>query len=364
MNKITTLLASLLLAMPLMAQTTQKLSANKTNEFGLMYTLPLTAVDVTVEVERTVKTPGEYFRYAKKYLSIDPITEKSEQWKIKRVIINPASVPDASQRYLVQFKSGSTPYMIIDENNFPLTLNTEEVYRPAVNPLPEAVEAKPTILQTPAAAKAMTEEMLQSPSSVKRAELAAARIFELRQNRTEVVSGQAEQMPSDGTAMQLALSTLNEQEEALTAMFAGTEQVSTEVATFRFVPDSLDSQRAVIARLSPVAGLVDSDDLSGAPIYIDMKVTERGQLPVNEKGEVKRFPKGGFAYRVPGMASVAVSFEGRTMAKSSIPLAQAGVVFGLEPNLFTDKKAPASAILNPLTGAIIELGTAAVPSAK
>ena len=60
MNKITTLLASLLLAMPLMAQTTQKLSANKTNEFGLMYTLPLTAVDVTVEVERTVKTPGEY----------------------------------------------------------------------------------------------------------------------------------------------------------------------------------------------------------------------------------------------------------------------------------------------------------------
>ncbi len=38
-------------------------------------------------------------------------------------------------------------------------------------------------------------------------------------------------------------------------------------------------------------------------------------------------------------------------------MAQMGVVFGLEPNLFTDKKEPAYVIFDPTTGAIRELGT-------
>jgi hypothetical protein len=41
----------------------------------------------------------------------------------------------------------------------------------------------------------------------------------------------------------------------------------------------------------------------------------------------------------------------------SIDAAQYGVVFGLDPKLFNDKKAPAYLLLNPVTGAIKELGT-------
>ena len=43
------------------AQTTQKLTAGKINEYGLIYSLPVTTVDVTLEAEKTVKTPGEFF---------------------------------------------------------------------------------------------------------------------------------------------------------------------------------------------------------------------------------------------------------------------------------------------------------------
>lgn len=355
---ITALATALALFMPTAAQTTQKLSANKTNEYGLMYTLPLTAIDVTVEVERTVKTPGEYFRYAKKYLSLNPITEHSDEWKLKSVVINASAVADPSQRYLVQFKAGSTPYIVLDGKNFPLSINTESMFNPEKNEIPEAEDAEPTILETAAATQAMTEEMLRSQSSAKRAELAAARIFELRQNRTEVVSGQADQMPSDGTAMQLALNTLNAQEEALTAMFKGTVQTSTEVATYTIVPDSTDRQRVVVCRLSPADGLVSADDLSGEPIYLELNVTDRGVLPINEKGITKQFPKGGFAYRIPGRAKATVIYNGTDVASASLSMAQAGIVFGLDPNLFTNKKAPASAVLNPLTGAIVEMGTA------
>ena len=39
-------------------------------------------------------------------------------------------------------------------------------------------------------------------------------------------------------------------------------------------------------------------------------------------------------------------------------LAQAGVVFGLDPKLFTDKRAPSKALFDPTTGALVELGPA------
>lgn len=354
-NLIISVFAMSVACLSVQGQTTRKLSPVKAEEYGLVYSLPLTEIDVTVEVEKTVKTPGEFYQYAKKHLMLQPITASSVSWKLKSVTLSERGVADKSERYRVQFKAGSVPYIVINGQNFPLSINTEEAYEVKMPQLPEAREAEPTILETPAAAQAVTEDMLRSTSLPKRAEFAAARIVELRQNRSEVISGQAESMPSDGAAMKLALDAMNEQESALTAMFTGTTQTSTEVATYTYRPDSLDSQRVVLARLSALDGLVDADDLSGAPIYLDLKVTQRGEYPVNERGEEKRFPKGGLAYRIPGEAKVSVEFDGKKLVTQTLPLAQAGVVFGLDPNMFADKKAPSAAIFNPVTGAIVEL---------
>lgn len=350
--------------LPLTAQTTRKLSATKASEYGLIYTLPLTEIDVTVEAQSTVSKPGEFYQYAGKYLQLQsPVTHPSEVWELKSVTLTTRPVADQNERYLVQFKAGSVPYMMINSQDFPVSINTEKTFeKPAVE-LPVSRAAEPTILDTPVATQAVTEEMLRSTSTAKRAELAAARIIELRQSRSDVMTGNADAMPSDGEAMKIAIDNINAQEQALTAMFAGTAQTATEVETFSYRPDSLDTQRVVIARLSPGKGIVSADDLSGAPIYLKIKVTERGKLPINEKGLVKTFPKGGLAYRIPGIARVSVEFEGREVAAADMPLAQAGVVFGLDPGLFTDRRTPAAAVFDPVSGAIVELSTVSAPEA-
>jgi hypothetical protein len=356
MNKLAITIAALASALTLGAQSTQKLTAGKMNEYGLIYTLPTTAVNVTVEALRTVKTPGEFKLYSKKYLDIDPILEPSDTWSVKSVTLTTAGVSDNAESYLVQFKSGSTPYIIVDSNNCPLAVNDEE-FTPATSPaLPVAVEQQPSILQTPAAAQTMTAEMLQSQSTAKRAQLAAAKIYELRQSRNDIISGNADQMPADGEAMKLALDNLEKQEEALTAMFTGTVQTSTAVRTYPVVPGTSDS-KVVAARVSATQGPVDTDDLSGMPVYLSCKVIAKGSLPTNEKGEEKKFPKGGLAYRIPGQASFTAIVNGNEMASLSADIAQLGIVFGIDPALFSDKKAPAYVIFNPATGAITEIGT-------
>ena len=213
MKRISAAFLIIAAALPLGAQTTQKLQAGKPNEYALIYSLPTTTLDITLEAEKTVRTPGEFFRYAKKYLGVDPITEPSSSYELKSVIVNPRGITDPEERYQVQFKSGSTPFMMIDGQNVPLSVNYPDVSLPEPPGLPAPREAKPTILEMPVAKQAVTAEMLQSPSSAKRAELAAARIYELRETRSDILSGNADNMPADGQAMQLVLDNLAAQEE-------------------------------------------------------------------------------------------------------------------------------------------------------
>lgn len=340
------------------ALTSQKLTATKASEYGLIYNLPVTVLDVTIEVEKLVKQPGEYFKYAKKYLDADnPITEPSQEWTIKSVTVNARGVADADERYLVQFKRGTTPYIIVNEENFPLAINTEEYMPEEAAERPAAVDATPTPLEGDAAMQVMSQEMLQSQSTAKRAELAANQIYALRQSRTDLITGQAEQMPPDGQAMQLVLDNIAAQEAALVAMFLGTEQYSTDVKTFTIVPDSIGGE-FIVARLSTLNGIVDNEDLSGAPIYMTVDVAEKGQLPVNEKtGLTKTFPKGGIAYRIPGKASVGIEYGGKTVYSGVFDVAQYGVVFGIDPSIITNRKTLGYVIFDPVTGGIKEIGT-------
>lgn len=340
------------------AQTTQRLTATKANDYALVYTLPRTTLAITLEGEITVKEPGEFYKYAKKYLNASaPTATETRTAVLKSAVITPVGVPDPEQRYAVQFKSGTAPYIYLTPEGLPLAFNTDKLPADDAPELPVAREAAPTPLETPAARQVVSEEMLQSQSVAKRAELAARAIFDIRATRQELISGQADNMPPDGKSLQLMLDNLQAQEEALEAMFMGTTKTSTVVTTVTIDPDD-DISRMVIARLSALDGFVGTDNLSGAPVYLDLTVTERGELPVNEKGEPLPFPKNGFPYCIPGATQVKVSFGGRTVASSEQPMAQFGMVYGLAANSLTDKKAPRFVIFDPATGAFLESGPA------
>lgn len=342
------------------SQTVQKFSASKANEYGIPYSLPNTVLDITVETETVVRKPGEFYKYARRYFNIaDPITTESTTVTVKSITIGTHGEANTDDRYLVTFKPGYVPFMMISPEGMPLAINTENKFTPDEVTLPTPVMAEPSPLETPAARQAMSEEIMQSQSTAKRAELAAAQIFALRQSRNDLITGQADQMPPDGKSMELILNNINAQEAALMAMFAGTVQTSTDVATISYTPDGVDDniKRTVIARISPTAGLVDSDDLSGAPLYLSLDVTDRPEMPVDAKGATIEIPRDAFIYNMPGKVDVSVEFDNRTLASASVEMAQYGIRYGLKPNTFTDKKAPAYAIFDPTTGSIVELGT-------
>ena len=298
------------------AQETKRLTAEKHNEYGLIYSLPQTHLDIEVVATKTTRKAGPYYQYAEKYLGIPgAITQDSEEWS--------------------------------------LSINTEPVIDSIVSTAPKQKQESP--LDNNEYAKVYSEELLMSASTVKMAEVAAKQLYRIRESRLNLVTGEVDELPADGESFKLIIQQLDEQEAALTALFMGTTQTETIVKHFDYIPVE-EVTNDIVFRISDLYGIVKPENLSGAPVYLSLKITEEGELPIDNKGNIKKMPKNAVAYAIPGKAEVILSDGKKTLFKENLPIAQFGVVFGLDPSIFTDKKAPSCATFYPQTGAIRQIG--------
>ena len=354
MKKTMTALACLLTASIGWSQATKVLTAEKSNEYGLVYSLPTTALEIEVTASHQVGKKGPYYLYAKKSIGAqNAVAEDYEKWQITDVKVRPYGVPDASTQYLMQLRPGALTSLTVDSNGMLLAINKDVASPAAPDPAPKDQSVKwPTGNEY---LDFVDEDFVASKSSAKQAQLLAESLMEVRESKLALTRGTADAMPADGKQMELMLASLGEQEAAITAAFTGT--VTTEYVTrrFTFVPEG--DARQILIRLSDFAGFVDADDLSGDPVYIVIETLNQASLPVDAKGETKKLPKNAVIYNIPGSAQVTLSTLGRTLYEKEIQMAQLGMTFGLDPTLFTDKKECSFAVFDPVTGALQEIGS-------
>lgn len=337
------------------AQQTRRLTADKHNEYGLVYNLPKTALSVSVTMRRTVNVAGPYRQFAGKYIGASSVVaaDKSE-WQIIDVRVTPFGIADRESQYLMQLKPGALTEMTVADDGMLLAINAADA--------PRTLPDTQTSMSIPALHDVDMDEYLQyvgedflsSQSQSRRAQMLAESIMEVRDAKIALTRGTADNTPADGRQLQLMLESLAHQEQSMTRAFTGTSYTDEMTANYIYVPDK--EGRSVLMRLNPEEGPVAADDYSGEPLYISFKVVERAKLPVDEKGEEKKLPKDAVMYRIPGQGKVTISYHGANLWTDTMPMAQYGVDFGLSPTLFTDKKSPSYAIFNDVTGAVMRIG--------
>lgn len=353
MKKILVFAIIMSIAVDVCAQQTRKLTPDKFSDYGLVYTLPNTAIEIEIKANATVRKAGPYYAYAQKYLGTDKvITADSEQWSIESVRMRTYGVANDSSAYRMQLKSGALTYITVADDGMILSIN-KEMTQPQQEEWSSYADSF-TPLTGKEYLEYVGEDFLAAQSSSKRAEILAQNIMEVRDAKISLTRGTAETMPTDGKQLELMLNSLRHQEEVMTAAFCGSEQTKSAVIRLTYMPD--EEGKYILTRFSDFAGFVDSEDLSGAPVYVDVNILRKGEIPRDEKGLERKFPKDGVAYCLPGEANIAITYKGSTLISKDFQFAQYGVVYGLDPTLFTSKKAPSFAIFNPTTGAISELG--------
>ncbi|MEG1586160.1 MAG: DUF4831 family protein, partial [Bacteroidales bacterium] len=284
------------------AQETTKITAGKHNDFGLAYSLPNTMADIEIDATKITVKAGPYYQYAEKYLGVQEIiTEDMEYWEMNGVNIIPVGVANPEESYLVKFKGGNPPSMYLSQEGTLLSINKEPV-TDNTNTAAKTTPAKP--VNTTPTYSVLTEEQLAAGSTAKMAEMAAKQIYRIRESRLNLVTGDVDQLPADGESFKLIMKQLDDQEATLTAMFLGTTKKENIRKVIRINPAEKIG-KDMLFRFSKYLGVVNNDNLAGAPIYLTVTVTEdlRPENTPEAQKQKKKDKNKGVAYVMPGKAT-------------------------------------------------------------
>ena len=302
---------------------------------GICYYLPRTAFRVTVIAEKTTIRPGDFYKYADRYMRLQNVpTEESVQWELKSIKLEPYGKPDKNKAYSIKLKSKTVaPLVGLSRDGILLSINTDaqETHLPDL-PKPEKGQA-PENPRT-----YMTQEILAAGSTAKMAELCAQEIYDIRDSKNALIRGEADNTPKDGAQLKLMLDQLDKQASVLESLFSGTTQTDTEVFSFFYDPQK-ETERDILFRFSKKLGVLDSDNLAGEPVTVSLKVLETipTAVPSEEAAKKRAKMEHGVYYNVPARTKINISYDGQEYVNLETPMAQFGIVEILANTLF-DKK--------------------------
>jgi hypothetical protein len=314
---------------------------------GVNYALPRTGMKADVTARKIVYTPGEYAKYAERYLHVENVgTEPNTSWEITNIKIYQFGEPDTLKYYTVKLKDKTiAPMAQLTANGVILSINT--VVDEAVQPETQTTSTN----HKRDSKKHLTAEILAASSTAKMAELTAHEIFDIRESRNAIRRGQVESMPKDGASLRIILKELDDQENALMQLFVGYRDTTTLSESYSIVPEG-DIEQDVFFRFSRKLGFVDADDLAGEPFYISIK--DLHTVPMPTEAEAKKRKISGIVYNMPSTANVRIFTPTQTIYEKDMPFGQFGTIDMLSSTLF-GKDATTTVTFNPATGALMHI---------
>lgn len=306
------------------------------------YSLPSTTLSFKVKALRETFHAGPYSEYAEKYLGIKVRTEDAVNYTLTEVSMIPLMEADQSARYSIQLsgpaaqatflKMTSCGLVCVNESSagdknswrFPVDANGNFASM-AVN---ANFSSKEAALHRTGNGNydnvPVMQNMMVQKSLEKRASETAKLIFQLREKRLQIITGDTDATYS-GEAMGAAVAELTRLEKEYMTMFIGFSEYQTQELDFELVPDKSRSNQMYVAfRLSETSGLLPADNLSGKPVVLEI-IPEGIAVPENAPENVKPDKNMLYAtYRIPAVCSVRLTNGSETILQTRIPIWQFG----------------------------------------
>ena len=103
--------------------------------------LPKTEIEIVLQTTKHTYTPGEFCRYADRYLRLNNVSAEPEEfWTLDKIETRIAGVPDKDNVYFVKMKDKTVaPLMELTEDG----IVAPSTFRSAVSLLPRRPKPKP-----------------------------------------------------------------------------------------------------------------------------------------------------------------------------------------------------------------------------
>ena len=323
----------------------------KKNE-GITYFLPKTQLKFVITIEKSTYTPGDCAIYSDLFMKKKADENPQTTYRIVKIDMRETAIPDSLKQHVVAIDKKHTIFSLKLADNGVLT---------AINAEPKLQETEPAFVPA-MKVKAidprnyLSADALSAGSLSKMAEVISKDIYDLRENRKMLASGEAEYMPKDGEQLKTMLATLDKTENALMTFFEGSVTKDTLQQVITFTPEQ-NVPQSLLFRFSKWLGLVDKDDLAGVPHYINIEnLNVLPTLTTAVDGDKKAKEDIGLYVNLAGQARISIEGEHGSMPATKVNIAQFGRQEMLSGALF-GRKFTSHLVLNPITGNIESLKT-------
>lgn len=328
---------------------------NNTSAEGIYYHLPATILKIEVTAQKVTEKRGPYYRYSQRYLNLsDIITEDRTEWQLTDARIYSEGIPDGKKLFRIEAKGAPAGAAVnLTPEGILKGLNSDaekaNLKKPESKSITnqESTEENHTFDDIP-----LTEEQLRKTSGAATAEEVAAEIYNLRDSRQRLLESNMQELPPDHGAYDKILKGIDKLEQQYLSLFKGKKDTETVKKTFTFQPDSSSPANQVLFRFSSKKGFTDTTDMTGTPVYIDIKTDSIPENPYDIP-PVPEKERGGLVYCRPSKATVKIIDRTVLLTEDDILIGQYGQLHRLPASLLDN---PATSIkLDPTTGALLNI---------
>ena len=309
-----------------------------------VYALPSTTVEIAVEAEHVRFTAGPYARFASKYLGIDAEQEDTETFRIKSIALQALVEADVSQLYYLEVKDKKTDARFLQLSRNGLLVSPgpaaagSRAFRYGRAPrgafddrgiAPNISKEQVTLYKPTRAAGGIEkipvlQSQLVEKNPERRAEEAANVIFNLREKRIALITGESEgALSHDG--LQAALQEIRRLEAEYLQLFLGHTTTGVQSAVFFVTPVATQQKQLYVAfRLSDTEGLLSSDNVAGRPVTLELTVDRKsGATPaVAPSAGNSKTPF--LVYRIPETVQARLNDGQTNLLQTRLPVYQLG----------------------------------------
>ena len=319
----------------------------------VVYSLPRTTVSLRVTARREAFTAGPYAPYAQKYLGVAAPTQDYIRYTLQSITLTPCVEADPAARFTISVpERSSVGFLQLCAQGLVAIGDGCPPSSPAWRFAPaagaasfEGIDPSGNLgTQTTTLYKAVLtddgyervpvtqDNLVEKPADRKAADAAAA-IFNLREKRQQIATGDTDATFS-GEALQAAINEITRLEERYLSLFYGIREISEEEKSFDVTPDpEAKTQRYTAFRISDKSGLLPASADEGKAVT--MEFIAEALAPPESASDRSKEPL--VHYRIPAVTRCRVVQDGAILLENRVLVYQLGEESTLPLNVLLSK---------------------------
>ncbi|MDR2383944.1 MAG: DUF4831 family protein [Prevotellaceae bacterium] len=311
---------------------------------SIIYALPKTSIEVSVEVLKDKYVPGPYVRYAEELLSIENVSAREDvSYRIGEISMK--ATVEADYEYLYSLPAGEksildASFLALSSEGLIFALNEpKEVF---VNytatapknyqPYPDRLPSSPLATETEFVMERIKtdsgfisipfqQNIVEKKDIQSKAEEAAKFLFNLRKRRFELITGDVDHAFS-GSSLNDALNEINRLEREYLSLFIGKHSVERRVYNFYVSPEkAIDKKSYPVFYFSEADGALHESTRTSVPFTLI--VSPSGKINYIE-GVKTKIKVANIYYRIPEIADVQLLQGSKEVCNGRMQIYQLG----------------------------------------